>query len=125
MLTLIEMKEIAKQIQFKDWILKIDEKNGVPFLQMQFYDKDSQTGEDSLQKCRKWTLSYFMVPSEIVRTAHLAIIKAFEHEVSEQFKYKGQRIYNPHHDLDILADFCAEKGREMISVRPHVENEIE
>jgi len=122
MLNINIMREIAEQIEFRDWIVRIDEKNDVPFLQIQFWDTCSVTGEKSLQKCRKWTLSYFMVPSEVVRTAHLAIVKAFEHEVSEQFKYKGQRIYNPHHDLDVLAEVCKEKGKDMISVRDHVEN---
>lgn len=53
---------------------------------------------------RKWALSPHMVTSEVVRTAYFAIMQAEHHEIDEKFTYKGAAVYNPHMDLDALAD---------------------
>ncbi len=114
MLNLNEIVEIVSQITYKDWIFYVNEKNGVPYLQIQFYDICSISKKKEIQKCRKWQLSYHMVRSEVVRTAYKALLAAVEHEAAENFKYKGARIFNPHFDLDNMVDFCK---KENISVR--------
>lgn len=53
---------------------------------------------------RKWYISKHMCISEIVQTALAAIIMYEEHEVREFFKYKGQRPFGPHVDVDALID---------------------
>lgn len=53
---------------------------------------------------RKWYLSPHMTDSEIVSTAFKAFLTAEEHECRERFRYKGQRIFGPHMDVDTLAD---------------------
>lgn len=64
------------------------------------------TGGIKEQAGRKWRLSKHMTDSEIVQTAFLAVRTAQEHELREQFKYKGYAIFNPHFDLDHLVKNC-------------------
>jgi hypothetical protein len=39
-----------------------------------------------------------------VRTALAAAIMAEEHEVRERFRYKNRRVFNPHYDVEKLAE---------------------
>lgn len=56
------------------------------------------------QRCRKWQLSRFMTPTELVRTAYKAALTAEEHEVGEYFKYKNELIFCPHINVEALLD---------------------
>lgn len=104
MKTLEEIKEIVQKIHFSNWEFVVKEKNNVPYLQIQFMGACNDSGEVQRQYCRKWQLSYFMVTSEIVRTAYKAVLAAVEHEASENFYYKNCRIFNPHVDVEALVD---------------------
>jgi hypothetical protein len=110
MQTLETIREIVSHIKFKDWKFRIDEKNGVPFMQIIFEGKCNITGVVETQYSRKWMLSYHMVNSEVVRTAYKAAEAAMLHEVEEAFTYKGARIYNPHMDLDEMVEFAKDKN---------------
>lgn len=109
MRTLESIKELVNHIKFKDWTFRVEDKNGCPFLQVIFMDKCSVSGKEEPQHCRKWTLSYHMVDCEVIRTAFKAVQTAMEHEVQEQFTYKGARIFNPHLNLDSLVDVALNK----------------
>ncbi len=117
MQTIENIERIVSEISFKDWTIKIGQYEcKTPYLQVLFYDNDRITGGPELQRCRKWILSYHMVDSEVVRTAFKAIEAAMLHEVQEEFKYRGVRVYNPHLDLDELVDSI--KSKEVgISIR--------
>jgi hypothetical protein len=102
--TLETIKSIVSNVSFNDWTFRVDTNaDDSPYLQVLFIDKDRITGAEEIQRCRKWQLSYYMVNSEVVRTAFKAVEAAMLHEVQEAFKYKGARVYNPHVDLDSLA----------------------
>jgi hypothetical protein len=117
MLTLESIKETVAQIDFNDWHFHVGTyEDGQPYLQVLFYDKDRITGALELQRCRKWVLSFHMVNSEVVRTAFQAVKAAMMHELEEAFRYKGRRIFNPHMDLDKLADAIAD-GTIGVSLR--------
>ena len=98
------IQSIVDQLEYADWTFRLGETKGVPFLQILFTDADRITGKVEVQRCRKWQLSYFMVRSEVVRTAFQAVQAAVLHETQEAFKYRGARIFNPHADLDSLAE---------------------
>lgn len=104
MKTLEQIKEIVEQIKFSNWEFIIKEKNDVPYLQIQFMGACNDSGSVERQYCRKWQLSYYMVASEVVRTAYKAVLAAVEHEASENFYYKNARIFNPHVDVDALVE---------------------
>lgn len=65
---------------------------------------DNETGEPTRWQGRKWSLSKHMTDGEVVQTAFLAARVADEHELREQFTYKGETIFNPHYDIDRLVD---------------------
>ena len=65
---------------------------------------DAVTGETALWKGRKWRLSEHMTKSEIVQTALMAVLAAEEHETREAFRYRGERIFSPHYDVDQLVE---------------------
>lgn len=117
MQTIENIEKLISNVSFKDWTIKVGQYEcKTPYIQVLFYDSDRITGEKELQRCRKWILSYHMVDSEVVRTAFKAIEAAMLHEVQEEFKYKGVRIYNPHLDLDELVD-SIKKKEVKISIR--------
>ena len=117
MQTIENIEKLISDVSFKDWTIKVGQYEcKTPYIQVLFYDSDRITGEKELQRCRKWILSYHMVDSEVVRTAFKAIEAAMLHEVQEEFKYKGVRIYNPHLDLDELVD-SIKKKEVKISIR--------
>lgn len=103
MQTLESITAIVANCQFNDWTFFVGN-DGRTYLQVLFKDKDRISGEESIQRCRKWYLSDHMVNSEVVRTAYKAVEAAVIHEAQEAFKYRGARVYNPHLDLDQLAD---------------------
>lgn len=117
MQTLENIKFIIARCSFNDWTFRVGlNKDNTPYLQVLFVDKDRITGDEEIQRCRKWQLSYHMVNSEIIRTAFKAVEAAMQHEVEEAFKYNGARIYNPHLDLEELA-FEINNRKVSISLR--------
>jgi hypothetical protein len=103
-----EMAEfIHTHIAYLDWeFLVKDDEGGRPYLQIQFMapDSDYLPSPESMavQKCRKWFLSPYMTDTELVRTAHKAVLAAVEHEACEKFRYGGKAIYSPHTDVEDL-----------------------
>lgn len=62
------------------------------------------------QECRKWLITLrTATPSDILQTALRAAIDAQEHEVREQFRFKGKKIYGPHFDPEALVDFAGQR----------------
>jgi len=104
-LTTKKIRDVVNQIQYKDWEFYIGGSNQRPYLQIRFLAVDSENpGVLEWQHCRKWWLSRYMIPSEILRTAWKAVLAAEEHEAGERFTYKGVALFNPHADLDALAE---------------------
>lgn len=105
-MTLSEIQEyVDKNIKYKDWLFRIGGNNVHPFLQVIFIGSDVDGSPiPMIQQCRKWQLSQYMIPTEIVRTAWKAVLAAEEHEAAELFLYKGETIFNPHIDVDALVE---------------------
>lgn len=105
MQTLESIKALVNECSFNDWMFRVDaNKDGTPYVQVLFMDKDRITGKEELQRCRKWILSLHSTNSEIIRAVFKAVEAAMLHEVQEAFKFRNARIYNPHMDLEELAD---------------------
>lgn len=102
--TLEEVIAIVRDIRFLDRILTIMQKGDGFLLQVSYYEDDVETGENALQKARKWYVSPYSTTTEIVRTAYKAIKTSMEHVVDEHFLYKGKRIYSPHYDVEALVE---------------------
>ncbi len=109
MQTLKSIKNLINQVSYKDYEFNIFKKGDAFLIQVQFMGTDTDTGKVELQKCRKWYISAYSCDSEVVRSCFLAIRQAEEHELTENFKYKGIQVFNPHLDMDKLAEFVGTK----------------
>ena len=105
-MNVLEMEDALKEVQYKGWEVSVGLDGERPFLQVSCMDKCEVKGEVELQKGRKWFLSPHMSKSEIVMTAFKACLTAEEHECREKFKYKGQAIFGPHFNVDVLHEIC-------------------
>ena len=108
-MTLEEMRAVIAEIEYSDYTFEIFEKNGVPYLQGRYLEPDIVTGDLADQHTRKWQLSEYMVKSELVQTALKCALISAEHRVREHFKYRGQRIFGPHFDVDALYELAKAK----------------
>ena len=107
--TIEEVRAIIDQIQFLDRQLVVLVMGGGYYLQVQYMEKDVDTGKMELQKARKWYISSFSTETEIVETAYKALRTSWEHVLNEHFLYKGLRIYSPHFDVQARIRLCIEK----------------
>lgn len=69
-------------------------------------DNNDPMSVPALQSGRRWVLAPSMTKSEIVQTAFKAVLTFAEHEIREQFTYKGQAIFGPHFDVDQLVELA-------------------
>lgn len=106
MMTQKRLGQILSQVQFNDWAFFYDVMGEGWFIQVRFWALDNERAgmKPTLQQGRKWYVSKFATPAEVVQTAFLAVLTALEHEAREQFTYKGAAILGPHLDLDGLVD---------------------
>ena len=99
------------EVRYKDWSFGIHMDGERAYLQASFWDYDnslplSLQACKSVQKGRKWLLSPYMTKSEVIQTAFKAVMTAEEHETREKFTYKGQPVFGPHFNVDVLAEVC-------------------
>jgi hypothetical protein len=101
---------IAENIKYKDWEFYVgvhpkDDEHC--YVQLRFMAPDHiDPSKIEKQHCRKWQLSVWMTPTEIVQTCWAAVARAEMHEASELFLYKGADIFNTHVAVDALAEAC-------------------
>lgn len=90
--------KLLNQIKYKDWNFRLLDKGDGFLLQVEFMAPDSTraTVKPVLQRGRKWYVSQHSCVGEIVRTAYKAIEAAELHEIQENFKFMGKRIFDPH-----------------------------
>lgn len=106
MFSISEIRDIVSRCSFEDWLLEVKQDGTRPYLQVHCINgRDADTGLPIEWTGRKWLLSPHMCGNEIVATAFKAVLTAIEHEVRENFRYRGVAIFNPHLDPDKLVDF--------------------
>lgn len=110
-----EVSLIISQVRFRDKNIVLIDKEGVWFLQVQYYEEDVHTKNTEEQHGRKWYISPHMTESEIVQTAFKAVLTSQEHIAREWFTYKGRRIFHPHHNINNLIRLCDEHTPDLRS----------
>lgn len=63
-----------------------------------------ESGPPLEQRARKWYVSSRATRTEVVRTAHKAVLCSLEHRLGEWFTFDGQRPYSPHFDVMALTE---------------------
>lgn len=94
-----ELRELINKVKYKDWDIVLRYNDDKPYIQIQFDAPDSFTKVVERQYCRKWTLSYYMTDSEVIRTAYKAVEAAVIHEMQEDFRFMEEPIFRPHYDV--------------------------
>jgi hypothetical protein len=112
MLTKEDIQEILDDLMYLDWEFYLGGTDEHPWLQMRF------NADGECWHARKWDLSPYMISSEVIRTAWLAVKQAVEHEAAEKFTYQNVTIYNPHIDLQVLAEYMKTDPHELYAERP-------
>lgn len=109
-----DMVDILDRLTLPEgWTIRLTRKGDGFIVQILFFAMDSDTGEHTEQRCRKWYVSSHATVSEVVRTVYKAGLAALEHEFSETFKYRGVPIYHPHRNVEELhVAGAAEPGYE-------------
>lgn len=103
MLTPYAMQEILDLVNYPGWDFRVFDDGARPYLQIRCPDGVCNvTGQPMSWGSRKWFLSPHMTRSEVVQTAFKAAMTAMEHELREQFTYRGEAIFGPHFDVDQL-----------------------
>jgi len=111
-----ELKEITDKVTFADWTLRLIDINGAFLIQWTFMQRDLCNPDDTTlyeQHCRKWYVSSYSTPSEVIRTCWLAVAQAVLHEAGEQFLYEGVQLFDPHMDYLNLAQQMPLIGRDV------------
>lgn len=107
----LEVSEIVSVVSYKPgWCFEVILLSGGISLRVMFVVGGVK------QKGRWWRISAHSTRNEVVNTCMLAVLTAEEHEIRETFRYKGTLIYNPHIDVDWLAENV--RKVENLDVRP-------
>jgi hypothetical protein len=116
-----EIRHLLSEVKYLDWIFFVAPKSdGVTpdYLQVKFEAPCTTHGQQESWAGRKWLLSKWMTPSEVVTTAFKAVLTAVEHEARESFRYKGQQIFGPHLNVELMVNICERMGRDALDARP-------
>lgn len=107
MMTNERAQDILGRVQFPGYAFRIvGDFARSAYLQAVFDAPCSEQGSTTTQTTRKWLLSRYMTPSELVQTAFKCVLTSIEHEAREQFTYKGAAIFGPHFDVERLVLLC-------------------
>lgn len=104
-LTMGDINTMLAEIDYKQHRFMVDTTDGGFFIRTRCEEEDVRNGEITVQFGRRWFISENASRGDVVRTAFKAIMTWEEHEVREYFLYKGQRIFDPHFDLDDYATY--------------------
>lgn len=106
-LTIASISAIVQRIEYLDWSFWVgslnDDPEGPLYIQVMFDAWDLKTATCQVQHGRKWFVSRHSTTSEIVQTALMAVLAAQEHEVREEFRYRGKAVFGPHFDVEELS----------------------
>ena len=79
-----------------------DPKNEGWFIKLAFERPDTETGEIGVGRGRAEFVAFGAWESGVVKTGWLLLELLVRHELMEGFRYKGCRIFNPHHSVSEL-----------------------
>lgn len=119
MKTIAEVRDIVSEVKYRDWRFLVEVEQFPGFatapacLVIEFDEPCNVTGAPAVQRSRKWRLSPHMTKGEIVQTALLAVRTALEHEMREQFTWRGKPIFGPHFDIECLHELCVANATEV------------
>lgn len=97
---------LGRRVRYLDWGFKVFQRGSRVYMCATFPAKCSTSGELEPHYTRPWMLHPDMTQSEVVQAAFKCALTAMEHEVRENFLYKGEPIFSPHFDVGRLVGLC-------------------
>lgn len=112
MISIAMIQATLREVKVGDFRFYVGiEGGGRVWVQVRFDAPCEKTGKVEEQHGRKFFLSEHMTKSELVRTCFMASLAVVEHELREQFKYRGRAVFGPHIDVDALHDAAVKEDR--------------
>jgi hypothetical protein len=109
-MTKAQIRTLLSDVKFNDWDILVGDLATGFYIQVMFDAVDNSypyaPPVPITQKGRKWYISSHATSAEVIQTAFKAVLSAMEHEVREQFLYKGKAIFGPHLDLEQLVELA-------------------
>lgn len=111
-LTAEAIRKIVERISYPGMAFLV--RKDVHGLVLQLYAKSGHTAPDESLglRGRKFRLSAYMTPSQIVRTAFLAVTELADLEAREAFRYREAAIFSPHLDVERLAELALDPAAD-------------
>lgn len=106
MIDLLEVQKILSRLRYRNWSFEAEERAHELFVRVSFPAADLVSGREEQQHGRRWLVSRHSTVSEVIQTAFLAVKTAEEHELREQFRYRGRMIFGPHFDAEALHEIA-------------------
>jgi hypothetical protein len=95
-----EIECVLQGIDYPGTRFAIEETRGGYLIQMCREEVDANSGEQCEFKGRKWFVDREASRADVVRTAFKAVITWEEHEARHRFTYRGERLFDPHFEVD-------------------------
>lgn len=83
-------------------------------LRTTFRRPERETGAIQTGEGRWWEIPVGVTESGVVKTVFAAAKLVLEHELMESFKWRGSRVFDPHHSIHELASI--QSGRYTMSI---------
>jgi hypothetical protein len=99
------LESILANVKFRDWKFTSGPLGDGWFVQARFCAPDTRTGEMAAMGGRKFYVSPYAIPDEVVKTCWVAVELALRHEAMEEFTYLGVAPFHPHTDVEALCVF--------------------
>jgi hypothetical protein len=102
-LSIDAVRAVLAEVSYRDFEIGVEERAGGLELRVRRVEPDADTGAPSPQLGRRWPIERTATRGEIVQTAFKAVLTWEEHAAREAFRYRGERVFGPHLDVDALA----------------------
>jgi hypothetical protein len=110
-LSLADVRAVLAEVAFRDFVIGVEERADGYELRLQRAEPDADTSAPSAQLGRRWPIDRTATRGEIVQTALKAALTWEEHAAREEFRYRGERVFGPHLDVDRLATLAGSARR--------------
>lgn len=94
------VEELVSLVTYPGYDLHVGRLGDHLFIQAFYVEPDVDTGDMTVQACRKWAFPAGQSEDQIVNTCFKAILTSMEHRTREHFRYQGVAVMGPHRDLD-------------------------
>jgi hypothetical protein len=102
----VALIDVLRHVQYKDWHLRCVTGLDGLYIEWKAPVKCIHTGNTVVLSSRPRYLRHDISESELVRMAFDCARDMEMHELGENFRYRGKRVFNPHISVPHLLEIC-------------------